>query len=79
MTDPFHDLPEGAKVAGDFLSIATLLGSLASFLPAVAAILTIVWTAIRIYETATVQRLVCRKAPPVAADPTPPPPPKDWV
>jgi hypothetical protein len=58
MNDPFHDLPETAKMAGDVLSIATLLGSLASLLPAVAAILTIVWTAIRIYETDTVQRLL---------------------
>ena len=58
MSDPFHDLPETAKMAGDVLSIATLLGSLASFLPAVAAILTIVWTAIRIYETDTVQKFL---------------------
>lgn len=58
MTDPFQNLPEGAKVAGDLLSIAALLGSLASWLPAFAALLTIVWTAIRIYETATVQRLL---------------------
>jgi hypothetical protein len=61
VNDPFHNLPEGAKVAGDLLSIATLLGSLASALPAVAAILTILWTAIRIYETDTVQRLLGRK------------------
>ena len=39
MTDPFHDLPETAKIAGDVLSIETLLGSLASLLPAVAALL----------------------------------------
>ena len=57
MNDPFHDLPATAKMAGDVLSIATLLGSLASILPAVAAILTIVWTAIRILETDTVQGL----------------------
>ena len=58
MSDPFHDLPETAKLAGDVLSIATLLGSLAHILPAVAAVLTILWTVIRIYETATVQRLL---------------------
>jgi hypothetical protein len=61
MADPFHDLPEGVKAAGDILSIATLLGSLASFLPAIAAVLTIIWTAIRIYETDTVQKLLGRK------------------
>lgn len=58
MTDPFHDLPEGVKAAADLLSIATLLGSLVSLLPAIAAVLTIIWTAIRIYETATVQKLL---------------------
>ena len=61
MTDPFHDIPEGIKAAGDILSIATLLGSLASLLPAVAAGLTILWTLIRIYETDTVQRLLGKK------------------
>lgn len=58
MNDPFRDLPETAKMAGDLLSIATLLGSLASFLPAVAALLTIIWTAIRILETDTVQKFL---------------------
>lgn len=61
MHDPFNSLPEGAKLAGDILSIATLLGSLASILPAVAAALTIIWTAIRIFETATIQRLLGKK------------------
>ncbi len=58
MTDPFHDLPEGAKLAGDILSLATLLGSLASILPSIAALLTLIWTVIRIYETDTVRRLL---------------------
>lgn len=58
MTDPFHDIPEGVKAAADMLSIATLVGSLVSLLPAIAAILTIIWTAIRIYETDTVQKLL---------------------
>jgi hypothetical protein len=61
MRDPFHDLPETVKMAGDFLSIAALLGSLASFLPAVAALITIVWTSIRIYETDTVQKMLLGK------------------
>jgi len=38
------------------VSIATVLGTLVEMLPAVAAGLSIVWTLIRIYETATVQR-----------------------
>jgi hypothetical protein len=61
MTDPFHDLPETAKMAGDVLSIATLLGSLASLLPAIAALLTIIWTIIRIIETDTVQGLLKKR------------------
>jgi hypothetical protein len=61
MTDPYHDLPEGARLAIDLLSLATLLGSLVNLLPAVAAALTIIWTAIRIYETETVQRLLGKR------------------
>ena len=48
------------KHAGDAISIITVVGTLAEVLPALAAILTIVWTAIRIWETDTVQRLVGR-------------------
>jgi|TARA_R110000868_G_scaffold74142_2_gene214497 hypothetical protein len=40
----------------DVTSIGVLLGSLANILPHVAAIFTIVWTCIRIYETKTVQK-----------------------
>lgn len=58
MKDRFHELPEGMTFAADLLSLAVLVGSLVNFLPAVAAILTIIWTAIRIYETDTVQRLL---------------------
>lgn len=65
MTDPFHDLPEGVKAAADLLSIATLVGSLVNLLPALAAILTIIWTAIRIYETETVRGLLGKKKGPV--------------
>ena len=40
----------------DVTSIGVLLGSLANILPHVAAIFTIVWTCIRIYENKTVQK-----------------------
>lgn len=43
------------KDVGDVASVATLVGTLADFLPAVAAVFTIIWTAIRIWETDTVQ------------------------
>lgn len=45
-----------AKQITDALSVATVVGTLMEVLPAIAAIFTIVWTAIRIYETETVQR-----------------------
>jgi hypothetical protein len=57
----FDALPDGVKHAIDFTSFAALLGSLISVLPAIASVLTIVWTAIRIYETPTVQALLYRK------------------
>jgi hypothetical protein len=49
------------KVAGDLVSIVTVLGTLAQLLPAVAALLTIVWTCFRIYETKTVQGWLGKK------------------
>ena len=49
-------MDEANKHIIDFASVLTVLGTLADMLPAIAAIFTIVWTAIRIYETKTVQR-----------------------
>ena len=51
-------LSEGAKLTGDILSVATVLGTLAQWLPAIAALFTVIWTGIRIYETQTVQKLL---------------------
>lgn len=53
-------ISEGAKQATDALSIVTVVGTLMDVLPAVAALFTIVWTAIRIYETKTVQGWINR-------------------
>jgi hypothetical protein len=52
---------ETAKNIVDALSIMTVVGTLVEMLPSVAAIFTIVWTAIRIWETETVQNLFGRK------------------
>ena len=49
---------ETAKHITDGLSVVTAVGTLAGLLPAVAAVFTIIWTAIRIYETETVQKLI---------------------
>jgi hypothetical protein len=55
MKDPFINMNEATKHILDFASIATVLGTLADMLPAIAAVFTIAWTAIRIYETKTFQ------------------------
>ena len=55
------DTAEVAKSVGDVLSIVTVVGTLIEMLPSVAAIFTIVWTGIRIWETDTVQRMFGRK------------------
>lgn len=51
-------LTEVAKNIGDVVSVGTVVGTLAGLLPAIAALITIVWTSIRIYETDTVQKLL---------------------
>ena len=60
MKPALDNLPDGIKHLLDATSVLALLGSLISVLPAIASLLTIIWTAIRIYETATVQRLLGR-------------------
>jgi hypothetical protein len=61
MKDPFNHMDEAMKYAIDALSIATVLGTLVDMLPSIAAVFTIVWTAIRIYETKTVQGWLGKK------------------
>lgn len=46
---------ETIKHVVDALSIITVLGTLADMLPSVAAVFTIVWTALRIWEMETVR------------------------
>ncbi len=47
---------ETVKQIADAASVVTVVGTLAGVLPAMAALFTIVWTGIRIYETETVQK-----------------------
>jgi hypothetical protein len=42
----------------DALSMATAIGALVNILPAIAALFTIIWTGIRIWESDTVQAWV---------------------
>ena len=54
--------PEQAvKAAGDVVSLSVVVDTLANWLPAVAALISIIWGAIRIYETDTVQRMLRKK------------------
>jgi hypothetical protein len=52
---------ETLKHMVDGASILTVIGTLVEFLPAVSAVLSTIWVAIRIYETDTVKRLTGRK------------------
>ena len=54
---------ESTKTLIDGLSVVTVVGTIGEMLPPLAALFTLVWTAIRIYETKTVQRLLGRKPP----------------
>ena len=55
---------ETTKHVVDALSIMSVVGTLVEMLPSIAAIFTIVWTVIRIWETETVQNLLGRKGAP---------------
>ena len=57
MTNHEH-LTDATKHIIDGASIVTVLGTLAQILPPLAALFTIVWTCIRIYETKTIQKLI---------------------
>ena len=58
-----HMATESTKTFIDGLSVVTVVGTIGEMLPPLAALFTLVWTAIRIYETKTVQGLLGRKPP----------------
>lgn len=49
-------MTDATKTAIDGLSISTILLSLLEKMPEIAALVALVWTLIRIYETHTIQR-----------------------
>lgn len=55
MIHKFQDMHDQTKHLIDWASIATVLGTLMQILPSLAALFSIVWSLIRIYETKTVQ------------------------
>lgn len=61
MNDAWDAFPAAAKAAVDLLAVTAWLGVLLRLLPHISTILTVIWMAIRIYESATVQRLLGRR------------------
>lgn len=55
MINKIHEVNEHTKHFIDWASIMTVIGTLANILPAIAALWSIAWSTIRIYETKTVQ------------------------
>lgn len=55
---PMNTVTEGTKTAVDAVSVFTVVGTIGDLLPPMAALFTIIWTSIRIYETKTVQSLI---------------------
>lgn len=55
------NLDEPTKHLFDGISLGTIVATFLGWLPHVATLLSIVWVAIRIWETDTVQRLARRK------------------
>ena len=54
---------ESTKTLVDAVSVVTVVGTIGEVLPPLAALFTLVWTSIRIYETKTVQKMLGRKRP----------------
>lgn len=49
---------ETTKQVIDAVSVFTVVGTLSDILPPMAALVTIIWTGIRIYETKTIQKML---------------------
>jgi hypothetical protein len=59
MNDTMHDLVDNfTKHLLDAAAVAVAIGTLARVLPEIAALFTIIWTGIRIYESETVQKFL---------------------
>jgi len=52
---------ELAKQICDVASVATVVGTVVNLLPNIAALFTVLWTGIRIYESTTVQDWLARR------------------
>ena len=54
---------ESTKQVIDAVSVVTVVGTIGDVLPPLAALFTLVWTALRIYESRTVQGLLGKSYP----------------
>jgi len=54
-------MQDAGKTVGDITAISVTVATVTDLLPAIAALFTIIWTAIRIYETRTVQHWLGRE------------------
>jgi hypothetical protein len=54
-------MSESTKHVVDTVSVGTVLLSLSAWLPPIAALISIIWGLIRIYETRTVQSILGRR------------------
>ena len=61
MISKLSNLGETDKIVIDVFSITTLAAALTSIVTPLAAILTLLWSGVRLYETDTVQKLLRRK------------------
>ena len=52
------NLDEGMKHTIDLVSVTTVFGTLMGTLPEIAALFSIAWSILRIYETDTVQKII---------------------
>ena len=57
----YKEVPTLEKHLIDIASVTTVAATVTNHLPSAAAILTLVWTIIRIYETETVRSLLGKK------------------
>lgn len=55
------NLDETTKQTIDVISVGTVLATLSQWLPSIAAIISIIWGAIRIWETKTVQGWISKR------------------
>lgn len=66
--DKVHHLSEPAKHNLDLASVGVIVGTVFSYLPDIATLLSVIWFGIRIFETRTVQKLLGRPTPKERAD-----------